>query len=77
MEKEHLPRALTLRGTWFLPRFRLEFSGSSAVHLQNIPGWGSGSGRDLGVMAPPDATRPSSAVINEASELSLRAAMSV
>lgn len=77
MEKEHLPWASTLRGTWFLPSFWLDFLGSSAAHLQNIPVWGSGIGQDFGVTAPPDAMQPSSAVINEMSELSLSTVMSL
>lgn len=76
MEKEHLPWASTLRGTRFLPSFRLDFLGSSAAHLQNIPVWGSGIGQDF-VTAPPDAMQPSSAVINEMSELSLSTVMSL
>ena len=77
IEKEHLTWASTPRGTWFLPSFLLECSRSSAARLQNIPGWGRSSDRDLGVTAPPDAARPSSVLINETSEQSLSAAMSL
>lgn len=45
------------------------FLGSSTARLQNTPGWGSTSGQDLGITAPPDTAWPSSAVINETPEL--------
>lgn len=77
MEKEHLPWASNPRETWFLPSFLLECSRSSTAHLQNIPGWGRSSDRDLSITAPPDAARPSSVLINETSEQSLSAAMSL
>ena len=77
MEKKHFPWGSTPRGTQFLPRFWLEFLGSSTARLQNIPGWGSASSQDLGVTAPPDTAQPSSAAINAMSELSLSAAMSL
>lgn len=36
-EKEHLPQASALTGMWLLHSFQLQFLGSSATRLQNIP----------------------------------------